>query len=68
MTASPHAQKHWDRVRAELQEKRADLRAKGFVVCSSEMFFPAGTKFGYVDAGLSAYTTAELEAELRKRR
>lgn len=50
----------------ELHAKREALRAQGYVVCSSQMYFPKGTKLGWV-GGLAGYSDAELRAELEKR-
>jgi hypothetical protein len=50
----------------QLHRRREELRAQGYVVCSSQLYFPRGTKLGWT-GGLASYSTADLEAELKRR-
>lgn len=54
-------------LRDKLHARREELRAQGYVVCSSELYFPPGTELGW-HGGLAGYPTAELEAELKRRK
>lgn len=60
----------WGLVRAELHAKREALREKGYVVCSSQLYLPPGTKLGWAatQKSLADYSDAQIEDELRRRR
>lgn len=64
------AEPHWAAVRAKLEARRQELWDQGLVVCSTETYFPAGTKLGWKDQNktLDDYSIAELEATLARRR
>ena len=63
------AQEHWDRINQELARKRKALADQGFVVVSSEVYFPKDTDLSYRSRTktLADYSVEELQAELLRR-